>query len=133
MAFGTYSDVEPLENANGLVNKDTLYTTTLDPTDATILDAGAIDDTLNVRTVIRQGTALIVAVNSAQDGLEITEIETDGNETTPNACLITEINFLGTGTGTPLVLDRQGNPLDVQTVAMSLIICANEAGEFYLI
>lgn len=131
MAFGTYSEVEPLDNANGLVNKDNLYQVTIDPN--VTLNGGAIPVGAGVRTVVRQGTRVLLQRNPTKDGYEILELNEAGSATgNENACLITEINFLGDGAAYS-VLDRQGNQLDVMTIATSLIICADEAGDFYLV
>jgi len=138
--MGLYSDTVPLENDNGLLNKDNMYTVSLLATAEYAPDSANLAAFPDGTTIIRQGTKVTIALNAAKDGFEITQLYANNAGVTGstytsgwNACLIGEIHVTadsGTITG---VTKRNGNPIDVMDVAASLIVCSDEAGELYLI
>ena len=133
MGSNLYSSIMPLENDNGLLNKDNMYTAKLA---ATVTFNGiTIDTVLGAKTVVRAGTKCDVIINTtSKDFLEINEMTANGSSgTLENGCLITQIVFIGDGAGGYTTENAEGNEIDVFDVAMSLIVCSDEAGEFYFL
>lgn len=139
--MGLYSTVEPLQNDNGLVNKDNSYTVNLLVTGTAATEvkydvgAGLVIMPVGATTIIRQGTRVTIAINATTDGFDITEMYSTANDAGSgwNAILGTEMHITTDVTGITAVTDRNGQAIDVMDVWTSLIIGSDEAGVFYLV
>lgn len=112
-------------NANGLANSGPLMKALFAavPTET----GGAISDgTYNYQ----QGEKVTIAAKASSEDLEIT----DFISAAPNACLITDVTLVVTGTGTVFTwTDMKGLALDATTIATSLIKCIDTGGDAYLV
>ena len=112
-------------NSNGLANSEPLQKALFAaiPTES----GGAISDgTYNYQ----QGEKVTVAAKASSEDLEVTDFKSAA----PNACLITDVTLVVSGTGTVFTwTDMKGQTLEYVTIATSLIKCIDTGGDAYLV
>lgn len=112
-------------NANGFANSGPLMKSLFAavPTES----GGAISDgTYNYQ----QGLPVTIAAKTSSEDLELTDFDSAA----PNACLITDVTLVVSGTGTVFTwTDMAGHTLEYVTIATSLIKCIDTGGDAYLV